>query len=113
RPLPLALSNIGCAWRAMAIDGLDRSGIDYRIAYTSRHYIGQLAAVLAGLAIAPLPRMVVTPELRDVGEEAGLPQLGHYEIELRRSAAASGPLIDALVEHVESNFQGYDAAAAA
>src|SRR4029079_2011698 len=25
RPLPLALSNIGCAWRAMAIDGLPRS----------------------------------------------------------------------------------------
>jgi DNA-binding transcriptional LysR family regulator len=112
RPLPLALSNMGCAWRTMALDSLDRAGIPYRVAYTSRHYVGQLAAVLAGLAIAPLPRMVVTPDLKIVGEEAGLPALGYYEIELRRSPAATGPLIEALVEHIESNFRGYDAAAA-
>jgi DNA-binding transcriptional LysR family regulator len=112
RPLPLALSNVGCAWRTMALEALDRAGIEYRIAYTSRHYIGQLAAVLAGLAIAPLPRQVVTSDLKMIGEESGLPQLGHYEIELRRAPAAAGPLVDALVEHVENNFRD-DAAAAA
>jgi DNA-binding transcriptional LysR family regulator len=112
RPLPLALSNVGCAWRNMALDALDRASIEYRIAYTSRHYVGQLAAVLAGLAVAPLPRTVVTPDLKIIGEEAGLPTLGYYEVELRRSPAAGGPLVDALVEHVETNFRGYDAVAA-
>jgi DNA-binding transcriptional LysR family regulator len=112
RPLPLALSNIGCAWRTMALHALDEAAIDYRIAYTSRHYVGQLAAVMAGLAVAPLPRTVVSGDLKIVGEEAGLPQLGHYEIELRRSPGAKGPLIDVLVEHIETSFRGYEAAAA-
>lgn len=112
RPLPLALSNVGCAWRAMALDGLNKAGIEYRIAYTSRHYVGQLAAVLAGLAVAPLPRTILTPDLRILGEEAGLPALGHYEIELRRSPAASGPLVDALIGHIENNFRGEEAVAA-
>jgi DNA-binding transcriptional LysR family regulator len=112
RPLPLALSSFGCCWRKMALESLDRADIPHRVAYTSRHYVGQLAAVLAGLAVAPIPRSVVTPELRVVGEEAGLPPIGHYEIELRRSPAAIGPLIDALVQHIESNFHSYDAAAA-
>lgn len=112
RPLPLAVSNIGCTWRAMALEALDRAGIEYRIAYTSRHYVGQLAAVLAGLAIAPLPRTVIGDDLKIVGEEAGLPLLGHYEIELRRSPVATGSLVDALVEHIETSFRGYDAAAA-
>ena len=96
----------------MALEALDRAGIQYRVAYTSRHYIGQLAAVLAGLAVAPLPSMVVTQDLKVVGEEAGLPPLGHYELELRRSPMAGGPLVEAIAEHIESNFRGYDAAAA-
>jgi DNA-binding transcriptional LysR family regulator len=112
RPLPLALSSMGCCWRRMALDSLDRADVPYRVAYTSRHYVGQHSAMLAGLAIAPIPRSIVTPDLRIVGEEAGLPAIGFYEIELRRSRAANGPLIDALHEHIESNFRSYDAAAA-
>jgi DNA-binding transcriptional LysR family regulator len=112
RPLPLALSNMGCCWRDMAVKSLDRAGVEYRVAYTSRHYVGQLAAVLAGLAIAPLPRMVIPPDLKVVGDEAGLPALGFYEIELRRAPTAQGPLIDVLVEHIQNNFQDCDVAAA-
>jgi DNA-binding transcriptional LysR family regulator len=111
RPLPLALSTMGCCWRRMAIESLDRADITYRVAYTSRHFVGQLSAMLAGLAIAPIPRSIVTPDLRIVGEEAGLPPIGFYEIELRRSRAANTPLIDALVEHIEMNFRSYAAAA--
>ena len=74
--------------------------------------MGQLAAVLAGLAIAPLPRTVIGEDLKVVGEDAGLPPLGYYEIELRRSPAANGPLVDALADHIETSFRGYDAVAA-
>jgi hypothetical protein len=51
-------------------------------------------------------------ELRIVGDDAGLPPLGHYEVELRRSPTANGPLIDVLMEHIESSFRLYDAVAA-
>jgi len=112
-PLPLAVSHVGCCWRRMAIDALDRAGIPHRTAYSSRHYLGQLAAMLAGLAIAPLPRSVVQGDLKVIGEEAGLPQIGYCELELRRSPTANGALFDALATHIENNFRGYDAAVAA
>lgn len=111
-PLPLALSHQGCCWRMQALNALNRAGIPHRIAYSSRHYMGQLAAVLGGLAIAPLPRSTVSGDLRVLGEEVGLPPLGYYEIELQRSPAASGQLFDALANHIISNFQGYEAVAA-
>ena len=111
-PLPLAVSHLGCCWRRMALDALDRAGIAHRIAYSSRHYLGQLAAMMAGLAVAPLPRSIVQGDLKIVGEEAGLPPIGYCEIELKRAANATGPLFDGLASHIENNFRGFDAAAA-
>ena len=111
-PIPLALSHVGCCWRMQALDALNRAGIPHRIAYTSRHYLGQLAAVLGGLAIAPLPRSSVTGDLRILTEDAGLPPIGFFEIELKRSHAATGPLFDALANHIETNFRSYEIAAA-
>lgn len=112
RPLPLAVSHVGCCWRKMALDSLDRAGIPYRVAYSSRHYLGQLSAVMAGLALAPLPRSTVQGDLKVIGDEAGLPTIGHFGIELRRAPAAVGPLYDALADHIETSFRGFDAAAA-
>ncbi|MGH6922198.1 MAG: LysR substrate-binding domain-containing protein [Propylenella sp.] len=111
-PIPLAVSHVGCCWRRQALDALDRAGIAYRVAYTSKHYVGQLAAVLSGLAIAPFPRSSVSGDLRLFGEEFGLPPIGRYEIEMHRSPGAKGTLFDALAGHIENNFRGYDAAAA-
>lgn len=111
-PLPLAVSHLGCCWRRQSTNALDRHGIPYRITYTSKHYLGQLAAVMGGLAIAPLPLSSVKGDLKVVDEEANLPPIGHYEIELRRSPAATGPLFDALENHVVSNFRSYEVKAA-
>jgi len=111
-PIPLAVSHLGCCWRRQALDALDRAGIAHRIAYSSKHYIGQLAAVKSGLAIAPFPRSSAIVDLKVLGEESGLPAIGRFEIELHRAANAKGPLFDALVCHIESNFRGYEAAAA-
>ena len=93
-------------------NALDRAGIAHRVAYTSKHYLGQLAAVQAGLAIAPFPRSSVSGDLKIFGEEAGLPPVGYFEIELHRAPGAKGPAFDALVSHIELNFGGSDAAAA-
>jgi DNA-binding transcriptional LysR family regulator len=112
KPLPLAVSHIRCFWRKIAIQALDRAGIPYRIAYSSRHYLGQLAAVMGGLAVAPFPISSVKGDLKALGEESGLPSLGRIEIEIIRNASANGPLFDALETHVVNNFRGYAARAA-
>jgi DNA-binding transcriptional LysR family regulator len=111
-PIPLAVSHLGCCWRRQALNALDRAGINYRIAYTSKHYIGQLVAVRGGLAIAPFPRSSVAGDLKNIGDEAGLPRIGRFEIELHRAPGAKGPLYDAIVDHIENNFRGYEMAAA-
>jgi DNA-binding transcriptional LysR family regulator len=113
KPLPLALSHVGCCWRRQALDALDRAGIPYRVAYSSRHYMGQLAPLLAGLALAPLPRATVTGDLKIFGEETGLPAIGTFGIELRRAPGATGPLFDILADHIEGNFRASEAAVAA
>ena len=105
RPIPLALSHLRCFWRRQAIDALDRAGVPYRIAYTSKHYVGQLAAVMSGLAVAPFPRPAVSGDLKVIGEEAGLPPIGSFEVEMHRAPGATGPLFDALACHIESNFR--------
>ena len=112
KPLPLAVSHMRCCWRKQAIHALDRANIPYRIAYSSRHYLGQLAAVMAGLAMAPFPLSSVKGDLKVFGEESGLPALGHVEIEIIRNAGATGPLFDGLETHVVNNFRGYAARAA-
>lgn len=101
-PLPIALANQGCAWRAAALAVLDRAGRRYRIAYTSEHCAAQEAAMLADLAVAPFPRSLVRPPLRRVGEDAGLPVLGNYHTMLIRAdrlGKAAEVLAGQVVEH--------------
>ncbi|MEO0822369.1 MAG: LysR family transcriptional regulator [Pseudomonadota bacterium] len=85
RPLPLAVAEEGCCWRRSTLAALERAGIPYRIAYQSNSYMGQLAAVEAGLAIAPVPRRQLTERLRAFCEADGLPPLGESRIVLRRA----------------------------
>jgi len=102
-PLPLALADAGCAWRGMALAALDARDIDYRVAYTSEFCTGQLAAVAADLAIAPLPISVVSDDIVQLGAERGLPPLGNYRMTLARRDGA-GPVADALAAHVTASF---------
>ena len=101
-PLPLAMAHEGCAWRLMTLRALDRAGIAYRIAYTCEHCSGQEAAMLADLAIAPFPKSLVKPPLREITGEA-LPSIGSYQLALVRRG--SNPLNDALASHVKEALQ--------
>ncbi|MEE3169829.1 MAG: LysR substrate-binding domain-containing protein [Pseudomonadota bacterium] len=101
-PLPLAMAHEGCAWRRMTLRALDRAGIAYRIAYTCEHCSGQEAAMLADLAIAPFPKSLVKPPLREITGEA-LPSIGSYQLALVRRG--SNPLNDALASHVKEALQ--------
>ncbi|WP_108125126.1 LysR family transcriptional regulator [Saccharospirillum mangrovi] len=98
-PLPLALANHGCAWRAMALSALDAAGIAYRVAYTCENCAGQEAALLADLAVAPIPRKLVRAPLRVLGEESGLPSPGSYQLLMVRREGR-GPASDALAGYV-------------
>lgn len=98
-PVRLALAGLGCPWRGTALAALDAAGKSYRIAYNSEHVQAQLAAVLADLAIAPLPYSYITSPIALVDPRCGLPELGNYHI-LMIKGAEMGPAAEALAEQV-------------
>ena len=78
-PLPLALAGATCTWRRSATDALDADGIAHRTLFMSEHSAGQIAAVKADLAVAPLPLSCIAPGLERVG---ALPSLPDYDVRL-------------------------------
>lgn len=103
RPLPVALAEPGCYWRADATAALDAADIPYRIAYTSAFCQGQIAAVLADLAVAPLPASVLSDKLVRLDPDHGLPELPNYQMSLALREGANS-VAKALGEHVAASF---------
>lgn len=104
RPLPLALSPRKCAWRASALRALDEADIEYRIAYTSSHHAAQQAAIMADLALAPMPQSLIEAPLKVVESDAGLPVLEDYEVRLLRASRQKDPVLDTLADHIVQSF---------
>ncbi|MEX1081846.1 MAG: LysR substrate-binding domain-containing protein [Halofilum sp. (in: g-proteobacteria)] len=102
-PLPLVLADQGCAWRSMALAALDRSGLDYRVSYTSESCSVQEAAMAADIAIGPFPRGLIRAPLRSLAEGFGLPALGTYQAALLRSPKR-GAAAETLAERVTERF---------
>ncbi|MGI9498644.1 MAG: LysR family transcriptional regulator, partial [Geminicoccaceae bacterium] len=64
---------------------------------------GQLAALLADLAIAPLPLSLLAPEYERLAKGNGLPEIGHYQIRLCERPDI-GPAGRAFAAHVADSF---------
>lgn len=103
--LPIALSQIGCVWRQITLDALNRAGLEHRIAYTSANGAAISSAVLSGLAIAALPSALVRPGMRILGQQDGLPSLGSFSMALLSSPDPERrPVVAALAQHVRDCF---------
>lgn len=96
--MPLALLEAPCGVRAHAIRALGDAGIAWREAFVGGGVAGVVAAVTAGLAIAPLAARLAPAGSRDVGPLLGLPALPKAPIILhaRATDAAQGRLVSAL-----------------
>lgn len=108
-PLPLAVSDQGCSWRDTALAALDAANRSYRVAYSSPHCAGQLAAVLADLAVAPWPPSLVTPDTVALGPDHGLPRLGSYHLALHRAptlSTAGRELADVVLSSIRNDAVG-------
>ncbi|MFU0503280.1 LysR substrate-binding domain-containing protein [Pseudaminobacter sp. NGMCC 1.201702] len=104
-PLPVSLWEEGCAWRAGALEALGREGRSYRIAYMSAHTAGQRAAILADLAVAPLPKSFLgSCNLVELGAKDGMPEIGEYSLALVVAPEASAP-VKAVADHIRAAFE--------
>jgi DNA-binding transcriptional LysR family regulator len=103
RPLPIAVANPECCWRARSLAALNASGVAHRVAYASASAAGQLAAVAGDLAVAPLPLCLANSNLAAIGADAGLPELGTYQIAFIARDEAN-EVVAALDDHVAGSF---------
>lgn len=102
-PLPLALFPEPCVYRDAALACLRAQDRAYEIVYVSPSYSGLKAAAAAGLAVAPLPNSVMTPQFRTVAPEEGAPRLPAGEFVLfQREGGAGDPLVAALAQALRS-----------
>lgn len=98
-PLPLAVASRGCCWRTMALNALDKQGIEYRIAYTCDQSSGMQAAMEADLAIAPIPQSHMRAPFVQVDAKWELPELGEYQL-LFEHRKELGPAGNALASYI-------------
>lgn len=103
-PLPVSIWEEGCAWRSAALKALAEDGRAYRIAYMSAHTAGQRAAILADLAVAPLPRSFIGGDLVELGEPDGMPLMGNYHIGMIVTEDASAP-VRSVADHFRATFE--------
>ena len=99
-PMAIACGPQYCIWRKDAMDALERTSKDYRIAYTSSNATAISSAVLSDLAVGFLPESALQPGMRVIGDEHGLPRLADAQIALMRASHAYGGIYDALANHI-------------
>ena len=102
-PLPISVWEEGCSWRNAGLKSLKRSKRDYRVSFMSAHISGQRAAMLADLAVAPIPISSCTGGIVALNESHGLPSLGECGLGLIVSKNPSKP-VQVAAEHLRSGF---------
>lgn len=106
RPVPVSMWEEGCLWRKGALEALDSSEWDYRMAFQSSNISGQRAAVLADLAVAPLARSHITGRIVEVRPSVGLPKLPECALGLMVREDAS-TTVEAAAAQVRECFAAY------
>jgi DNA-binding transcriptional LysR family regulator len=109
-PLPISVWEEGCAWRKSGVAGLENQNRPYRIAVQSAHISGQRAAVLADLAVAPIPVSALGGQIVEADPRHGLPSLGLHSLGLIVCDAPSAP-VSAAADHLRASFRQRDMAA--
>ena len=104
-PLPLAVYDEGCPYRQWAQEALQKANQEYWIAFVSPSIAGILAAVRAGLAVAPIGRSALDDSLRVLGPDDGFPLLPVSEVSLHRTATADNEVVACFAGYVAASFQ--------
>ncbi len=104
-PLPLAVYHEGCDYRRWALEALKQEKKAHWIAFVGPSIASILAAVQAGLAVAPIGRGSLIANLRQLGPKDGFPLLPVSEVSLHQSAAADNEAINCFAHYVANALQ--------
>lgn len=111
-PLPLALGDPTCSFRAAVLEALGTTALDWTMICTTSNRDSMSAMVAADLGVAPLLRVSVPPELRALdGAECGLPPLPAFAIALHTAQGAPASVgAEKLADHIRRAFAARAAA---
>ena len=102
-PLPVSVWDESCAWRIAALSQLEAQNRPWRIAFQSAHISGQRAAVLADLAVAPIPVSSLGGDIVEAPARYGLPTLPRYALGLLMPNDPN-PAVTAAADHLRASF---------
>ena len=102
-PLPLSVWEEGCIWRKAGIEGLESVGREWRVAFQSAHISGQRAAILADLAVAPIPKTSLVGDIIEAPDKYGLPKLPNYALGLLVGNDPN-PAVAAAADHLRACY---------
>lgn len=92
--------------RRTARRSLQSRGIESRIAYVSRTSGGLIAALISGLAIAPLSRTAIPAGCRELTEEDGFGIIDMTNVVLRTRRGNRSATVDAMADAIRRAFRG-------
>lgn len=104
RPLSVALGRETCAFRACAVNALDRAGIEWRAICQVGSLEPVFATLEADMAVAPFLTRTV-PERLAVLKQAELPPLPSFHINLRTPRSGETPASQELARHILEGFE--------
>lgn len=99
-PVPLIAYQDPSISRQAAIVALEGAGRTWRITCNTREVNGVLAAVRAGLGVAPFPSTLIPEDLVTVTNRFGLPPIGPVDFTLLANPTAAAEPIAALTEAI-------------
>lgn len=100
--LPLVVYQAPSLSRSSAIRSLEEAGRPWRITCTVKEVNGVLAAVRAGLGIAPYPQSIIPADLTQVAASLEMPQLGDIDFTLVSRPGAPRKPVEALTSAIMS-----------
>lgn len=105
-PLPLALFPDGaCVFRESALSALEACGRKWRIVCTSRGLAGIRSVVMAGMAATIVTENTLSPNMKVVCEDEGLPALPAVEIGLHMSRSPAGEAVSVMADYIRESLK--------
>ena len=104
--LPLVLFEPPCAFRAAALEALDRTGVRWHVAFSSQSLGGVWAAVEAGLGVTVRTPAGVPGQLCPLGARSRLPALPRIALWIHTPPTAAPELVSELRAVLEQSIAG-------
>ena len=104
-PLPVAINDATCTFRAAMVEALERDGRDWRMVGPLGNNDALLATLEADLAVTSLLRSTVPAHIEILGGECGLPALRPFNVNLYMRTSNNNTVQQELADYIRDQFQ--------